>query len=322
MKTLLRGLATALGLIVVLATVGWFLLQRPDIPYATLEARYGYPDSQYMDLPGGVRAHYRDLGPRDAPTLVLVHGFGASTHAWDDWAKALSGSYRVILLDLPGHGLTRTPEGYVLPPDGFETVVDGLTRRLGVQRFTLGGNSMGGEVAWTYAVDHPDRVERLVLVDAAGWPTPRSGAMIFKFLGNPIGRRVLKDIEIRPLMTQGLRAAYIDPKLVTPALVDRYVDLARAPGHRDILLNPRARRVARAADLSRIHVPTLVMFGQDDKLIPAADGARFHKAIPGATLILYPGVGHVPMEQIPDRSAADLEAWLAAHPAAPAAARR
>lgn len=317
MKTLARGLATALALIVVLATIGWLLLQRPDIPYATLEARYGYADSQYVDLPGGVRAHYRDVGPRDAPVIVLIHGFAASTHAWDGWVKALSANYRVVVLDLPGHGLTRTGGVYVVRPDGFEAVVDDLTRRLGLSRFTLGGNSMGGEVAWTYALDHPDRVERLVLVDAAGWPTPgRGGGMIFKFLGNPVGRRVLKDIEIRPLMTQALRSAYVDPKLVTPALVERYVDLARGPGHRDILLGQRPRRVATAPDLARIHVPTLVMFGQDDRLIPAADGEKFHKAIPGATLILYPGVGHLPMEQIPRRSADDLKAWLAAHPVA------
>ncbi|KQV62171.1 MULTISPECIES: alpha/beta fold hydrolase [unclassified Caulobacter] len=316
MKTLVRGLATALALIVVLAAIGWLLLQRPDIPYAALEARYGYADSQYVDLPGGVRAHYRDVGPREAPAIVLIHGFAASTHAWDEWVKALSTDYRVVVLDLPGHGLTRTGAAYVARPDGYEAVVDDLTRRLGLSRFTLGGNSMGGEVAWTYALDHSDRVERLILVDAAGWPTPgRGGGMIFKFLGNPVGRRVLKDIEIRPLMAQALRSAYVDPKLVTPALVERYVDLARGPGHRDILLGQRPRRAATAADLARIHVATLIMFGQDDRLIPAADGEQFHKAIPAATLILYPGVGHLPMEQIPQRSADDLKAWLAAHPA-------
>ena len=91
--------------------------------------------------------------------------------------------------------------------------------------------------------------------------------------------------------------------------------LNEAPGHREILLGPRPHRTAAAADLSRIHVPTLVMFGQDDRLIPPADAEKFHKAIPAATLILYPGVGHLPMEQIPERSAADLKAWLAAHPA-------
>ncbi len=319
MKTLLRGLGVALVIIVALATAGWFILQRPDIPYATLEQRYGYGDSQYMDLPGGVRAHYRDLGPREAPAIVLVHGFSASTHAWDAWAKALASDYRVVVLDLPGHGLTRTPTGYAAGRDGFDAVVDQVTGKLGLTRFTLGGNSMGGGVAWAYTLDHPDKVERLVLVDAAGWPvTGKGGASIFAIMRNPLGRKLLKDIDTRPLVAQGLRAAYLDPKLVTPALVDRYVDLARAPGHRDILLGLQtgARRQATTADLSAIHVPTLVMFGQDDRLIPAADGEKFHKAIPGATLILYPGVGHVPMEQIPDRSVADLKAWLAAHPPA------
>ena len=315
MSRLTRGLLIALGIAIVVAVGGWFLLQRPDIPYATLEQRYGHADSRYMDLPGGVRVHYRDVGPRDAPVIVLVHGFSASTDAWEGWIGPLSKDYRVVVLDLPGHGLTRGP--LIGGRDGFEAVVDGVTRGLGLSRFTLGGNSMGGAVAWTYALDHPDKVERLLLVDAAGWPAEKaSGAAIFSVMRTPVGRALLKDIDTRPLIAQGLRAAYLDPKLVTPTLIDRYADLARAPGHRDILLSLQtgSRREARAADLSRIHVPTLILFGQDDRLIPAADGEKFHKAIPGATLILYPGVGHVPMEQIPAQSVADLKAWLATHP--------
>ncbi|NQE62234.1 alpha/beta fold hydrolase [Caulobacter sp. RHG1] len=318
MSKLTRGLLIGLGVVVVLLVGGWFLLQRPDIPYATLEQRYGHADSRYMDLPSGVRAHYRDIGPRDAPAIVLVHGFSASTHAWDGWIAALAKDYRVVVLDLPGHGLTRGP--LVGGRDGFEAVVDGVTRGLGLSRFTLGGNSMGGGVAWAYTLDHSDRVERLLLVDSAGWPAEKaSGAAIFSVMRTPVGRALLKDIDTRPLIAQGLRAAYLDPKLVTPALIDRYADLARAPGHRDILLSLQTgpRREAKAADLSRIHVPTLILFGQDDRLIPAADGEKFHKAIPGATLIIYPGVGHVPMEQIPERSAADLKAWLATHPPRP-----
>jgi pimeloyl-ACP methyl ester carboxylesterase len=318
MSKLTRGLLIALGVVVVLLVGGWFLLQRPDIPYATLEQRYGHADSQYMHLSGGVRAHYRDLGPRDAPVIVLVHGFAASTHAWDGWVKALSSEYRVVVLDLPGHGLTRGP--LVDGRDGFAAVVDEVARNLGLVRFTLGGNSMGGGVAWAYALAHPDRVKRLLLVDAAGWPAEKAGgAAIFSVMRTPVGRFLLKDIDTRPLIAQGLRAAYLNPKLVTPALVDRYAELARAPGHRDILLSLQSgpRREATAADLSRIHVPTLVLFGQDDRLIPAADGVKFHKAIPGATLIVYPGVGHVPMEQIPQRSAADLKAWLETHPPRP-----
>lgn len=315
MKTLFRGVLIALAVIIALLAVSWLVLQRKDIPYATLEAKYGNPASRYMDLPDGVRVHYRDEGRRDGPTLVLVHGFSASLHAWEPWVRSLSGDYRVITLDLPGHGLTRADAGYAAGRAGYGAVVDQVTRKLGVERFTLGGNSMGGAVAWEYALDYPDRLEGLVLVDAAGWPSSGGNqAVIFRILQNPLGRAVLKNIDTRPLVRQGLVAGYLDPKLVTEALVDRYVDLARAPGHRDILLGLQSgpRRVATAESLAAIKVPTLVMFGEQDKLIPAAHGKRFAEVIPGSTLILYPEAGHAPMEQIPDRSVADLKAWLKA----------
>ena len=313
---------TGVAVVAAILGVAWILMQRPDIPYEDLAVRYASPASQYMDLPDGVRVHYRDEGRRDAPALVLVHGFSASLHAWEPWVKALAPDYRIITLDLPGHGLTGAPAGYQVGPGGFEAVVDTVTRRLGVARFTLGGNSMGGGVAWRYALKHPDRLDGLVLVDAAGWPSAgQNEALIFTILKNPVGRTVLKNVETRPLVKQGLEAGYLDPALVTPALIDRYTELARAPGHRDILLGLQTGRrdEATATRLSKIRTPTLVVFGEQDKLIPAADGKRFADAIPGAKLIVYPQVGHVPMEQIPQRSAADLKAWLTTSVYPPAA---
>lgn len=315
MKTLARGLLVATAVIVVAITAGWMALQRPDIPYATLEAKYAGPASRYMELPGGLRVHYRDQGRRDGPTLVLLHGYSASLQVWEPWVAALKDDYRVITLDLPGHGLTRTSQPYVAGREGYEAVVDQVVARLGVSRFTLGGNSMGGGVAWRYAAAHPDKIEGLVLVDAAGWPSVgQERPLIFKILQNPLGRAILKNIDSRPLVREGLKDAYLDPGLVTPQLVDRYVDMARAPGHRDILLGLQtgANRVVTSTLLSKITAPALVMFGEQDKLIPAADGQSFADAMPDATLILYPDVGHVPMEQIPDHSAQDLRAWLAA----------
>jgi pimeloyl-ACP methyl ester carboxylesterase len=109
-----------------------------------------------------------------------------------------------------------------------------------------------------------------------------------------------------------LRSAFLDPALVTPAMIDRYADFARAPGHRDILLIPQSSQQSGTSveDLRAIKVPTLVMHGEADRLIPFADGQAFAQSIPGATLIAYPKVGHVPMEQIPGRSANDLDLWL------------
>jgi pimeloyl-ACP methyl ester carboxylesterase len=180
---------------------------------------------------------------------------------------------------------------------------------------------MGGGVAWNYALRRPERLDGLVLEDSV--PPPNSGAqpergrsnvIIFNLMQAPILRGILLHIDLTPLVRQGLESALVDKSLVTPALVQRYSDFSQAPGHRLILLNlqggPRADPAAVDAALGKLTVPTLVMHGKADKLIPVAEGVRTAALIPGSTLILYDGVGHVPMEQIPDRSAADLDQWI------------
>lgn len=319
----IRGVGVVLLATLALMFVGWLTLLRPDIAYDKLEAKYADVATRYADLPGGVHMRYRDQGPSGAPVLVLVHGFSASAEDWDPWVALLSPTYRVITLDLPGHGLTRAPDNFQGGPDVYADLVAALADRLGLKRFVIAGNSMGGGVAWDFALRHSERLDGLVLVDAAGWShasAQKGGPIIFKILQNPIGRFVMRDIDTKPLIGQGLKSAFLDPKLVTPAVIDRYGDFARAPGHRDILLGLQSspRREATQALLAQIKIPTLVMHGEQDHLIPVADGRAFAQAIPGATLITYPGVGHVPMEQIPQRSAADLKAWLRAkvYPAA------
>jgi pimeloyl-ACP methyl ester carboxylesterase len=141
---------------------------------------------------------------------------------------------------------------------------------------------------------------------------------VFRVLTSPIGRALIRGVDTRSMAADGLKDAYIDPALVTPALVDRYVELSRAPGHRDIMLAIFGKQPDQPtlAALKTIAVPTLVLHGQEDRLVPYADGQGFAATIPGARLIGYPGVGHVPMEQIPDRSAADLKSFLDALPPA------
>lgn len=300
--------------VLALVLVAGAALWRGDIPYETLQARYAAPTSHYIDLPDGVRVHYRDEGNRSGPPIILIHGYSASAADWEAWSKRLGDTYRIILPDLPGHGLTRAPKGYISSATAQVKVVDEVASSLGLTGFVIGGNSMGGGVAWRYTLAHPEKVSALVLVDAVGWPpekTGRNDALIFKLLGNPLARPIIKNLDNSALAKQGLQAAFLDPSLVTPALVKRYTDLARAPGHRDILITPPSSEGLASKDrLSIISAPTLILFGQDDRLIPASDGERFKAAIPGSTLIVYPGVGHVPMEQIPDKSADDVRTWL------------
>jgi pimeloyl-ACP methyl ester carboxylesterase len=316
MKLVLRIGAVVLAILLLLVVGGYVSLLRPDIPYARLEAKYAGPASRFIDLPGGLHVHYRDQGDRTGPAVVMVHGFSASLHAWEPWVARLGGQYRIVTLDLPGHGLTRAPAGYRPTTTGYADMVDAVARRLDLGPYVVVGNSMGGAVAWEDALRHRDDVRALVLVDAAGWPEERrrrGGApTIFRVLSSPVGRILVRDLDTRSMAADGLRDAYLDPSLVTPALVDRYVELSRAPGHRDILLSIVTRGAGKEtrATFKTIAVPTLVMHGMDDRLVPYTDGQAFAATIPGARLVSYPGVGHVPMEQIPDRSAADLKAFL------------
>ena len=323
-----RIIVIVLGVLIALLALAWLLLRRPDIPYATLEERYGNAQSRYLDLPGGLHIHYRDQGRRDGPVLVMVHGFSASLEAWEPWVARLSNDYRIVTLDLPGHGLTRAPAGYKVSVNGYADITDQVAKALNLPPYVIIGNSMGGGVAWTLALHHPQNLRGLVLVDAAGWPTepagggePKDTPLIFKLLQSGVGRAILGQIDTRPMAQSGLKAAYVDPAIVTPALVSRYVDLSRAPGHRAMMISILTLRGEGATpdSFKAIHVPTLVMHGDKDVLIPLDNSQSFAAAIPGARLIVYPGVGHVPMEQIPDQSAADLRAFLASLPPVPAA---
>lgn len=310
-----RTLAISLTIVAVLAA-GWLALRRADIPYDTLETIYSVPDTQFLTLDDGLKIHYTDTGPRDRSALVLVHGFSASLHTWDAWKTDLESDYRVITLDLPGHGLSRADESGEVSIERFTAVVHEVTQALNVQSFTLAGNSMGGNTAWSYALRYPDSLDGLILVDASGWPETENGndnrPLIFSLLSNPIARAVLKDLDMTSLTRSGLEDSYTDQAFVTDELVERYVSLSRAPGHRSTLLAIMAgnRVEATAENLSAISVPTLVMWGRDDNLVPVSSAQKFADAIEGATLVIYDGVGHLPQEEHAGPSIADVRAFM------------
>ncbi|MEL7285117.1 MAG: alpha/beta fold hydrolase, partial [Pseudomonadota bacterium] len=228
-----RTLAVGLTIVAVLAA-GWLALRRADIPYDTLETIYSTPDSQFMTLDDGLKIHFTDTGPRDRSAIVLVHGFSASLHTWAEWKSNLEQDFRVITLDLPGHGLSRADEPVRANIDRFVEVVHDVTQTLGADRFTLAGSSMGGNTAWQYALQHPDTLDGLILVAASGWPEEADegddSPFIFTLLANPIARMVLKDLDMTSLTRSGLESSYSDQTFVTDALVERYVALSRAPG--------------------------------------------------------------------------------------------
>jgi pimeloyl-ACP methyl ester carboxylesterase len=310
-------LGITLAILIVLILGAWLKLRGPDIPFQTLEAKYADADSHFVDLPGGYHVHYRDDGDPNLPLLVLLHGFGDSFTTWEGWVRELKTQFHIISVDFPGHGLTRAPQGSRLSADGLADFVDAFAAQLALPKFAVAGNSMGGGAAWQLAVRHPQRIDALILVDAAGFPNdapPGKVPLAFKILQYPLGRAALSKIDNRPLIEEGLKTDVYDKSLITPFIVDRWADFQRAPGHRAILMSIDMSAPARPAPelVSTIKAPTLILWGESDPLIEPAAAQKFAAAIAGAKLITYPKVGHLPQIEIPQRSAADVAAFLKA----------
>lgn len=319
LKFVVMPLVILLLLIAATALAAFLWLRAPDLPAAELEARFQSPQDHWLDLGDGLRVHYRDEGPADAPVLVLLHGYGDAYSTWEGWAAALRAGHRVISLDLPGHGLTAAPVGTQIDREAQARLVLRLAEALKLPRFVLAGNSMGGGVAWQAALLAPQALRGLVLVDAAGWPMPATTpSLAFRILAHPWGRALLERIDNRPLIRQALRAQVGDPALITDEVVDRWALYQRYPGHRPILMSvaPGAQAPVTAERLAGLQLPTLVLHGELDPILPLEHSRRFAAAIAGAELIVYPGIGHLPQREIPARSAADVAAFVARLPAA------
>lgn len=314
MKWLLRIFGGGILLLAALAA-GFILLNRvPDRPVEALKARWGATPSQFVEL-AGMSVHLRDEGPREDPLpLVLLHGTGASLHTWDGWADALRDQRRVVRFDQRGFGLTGpSPDGRYAIEDYAGDVVAVLDH-LGIGQAVLAGNSLGGYVAWATTVLHPDRVAKLVLVDAGGYPYQSESVPLgFRIARTPVLNRLMKDVLPRGVIESSLRNVYGDPAKVTPELVDRYFDLTAREGNRGALAARFAQTQpgALAARVPEIRVPTLILWGGRDRLIPPAQGDRFHAEIAGSELALFEDLGHVPQEEDPARTVEVVKAFLA-----------
>jgi pimeloyl-ACP methyl ester carboxylesterase len=313
----MKRFAKWVAIILAVVLVGGFALgYTPDTDPAAMKAKYAGGASKFMDLGQGLSVHYRDQGKRDGRVLVLIHGSNASLHTWEPWVQRLGGEYRIITLDLPGHGLTGRHPGGVYDYPVFVDVVDKVMTRLGVARAVIGGNSMGGGVTWMYALAHPEKTDGLILVDAAGAPRweAKSVPIGFRLARTPVINKLMLYISPRSIFEKSLLASISVKSLASPAMVDRYWELNRYPGNREATLQRFAyahnNHPATKAQLSAIKAPVMIMWGAEDGLIPVSSAKWFADALPGAKSVIYPKVGHIPMEEVPDQSAADVKTWI------------
>ncbi|MBE0483453.1 MAG: alpha/beta hydrolase [Bacterioplanes sp.] len=281
-------------------------------PMAELTEKYTDHHSKFIAVDDLI-VHYRDQG--DGPVLLLLHGVASSLHTWDAWAERLQDRYRVIRLDLPAHGLTGPdPKRKRYDIDYMVSVLDTFVRELQLPPFVLAGNSLGGYISWNYALHHPQNVEKLILIDAAGYP--QKMPFIMSMAAWPVMGEMSTLMMPRFIVGSNIRAAYGDSSKVDKALVRRYHDLTLREGNRRGLMNvfrtmKEQSRIATLGDrVQEVNTPTLLMWGEEDTWVPLTILERFRQDLPNVQVITYEGVGHMPMEEIPNQTARDAHAFI------------
>jgi pimeloyl-ACP methyl ester carboxylesterase len=306
----------ALALIVSVGLV-LALYWAPDRPVAELATRWAGPPSKFVPI-GQMMVHVRDEGPRDHPMpIVMVHGFGGNLYNWQGWADALKGQRRVIRFDLPGFGLTGPSPDNDYSIDGYLRFMRAALDRLAVKRCALAGNSFGGLIAWRTALADPERVQRLILVGAAGYEfKPSSVPLGLKLVLTPGVRGLLAHVGSRALVEASLRNLFGDLDRVSPEFVDRQFEISLREGNRRARLEVLRQVHVDARDASliaQLRQPTLLLWGERDGLVPLRYAERFHRDIAGSRLVVLEGLGHVPQVEDPMRSVVEVERFLSEH---------
>jgi pimeloyl-ACP methyl ester carboxylesterase len=249
-----------------------------------------------------LRIHYRDEGTGDA--IVLVHGTGASLHTWNAWAQDLSQTHRVIRLDLPAYGLTGKDPKKRYSSKDYVDLIDAFLKELNVNQFHLAGNSLGGLVSWLYASYHPDKVQKLILIDPSGFPSKKS-PMVISLAKTPGINMLIRYVTPKAFIKKNLKEVYYNPDLISTQILDRYYELTLAPGNRTAFIDrAKIEREDYTDRLGLITNPTLILWGAEDAWIPLKNAYRFEEKIATSTVVVMKETGHLPMEEKPAKSLA------------------
>ena len=320
MKKTLKWLGVSIiAILVVVIYSGTYL----DIPRKELEAKYATGSSQFLDLPDGTRIHFRDEGKLEKPVIVLLHGFNGSLFNFERLVPLLVDDFRLISIDLPGFGLTGATVLGDYTTEGFMDVITKLTKELGIEKFSIAGNSMGGGVAWRYALEYPNKVESLILLASSGVGTKedlkRAEA---REKNRPIGWRLLDSKAIKKFLnyytpkffaTEALKRSVFDQKNANYEHAMQFHDLVLLEGSRNAILSMTMggrRAMYGPEELSAIVSPTLVIHGEEDNIINVNRSSIFEENINNVVLKIYPQIGHLPMYEDPINTASDIKEFF------------
>lgn len=275
-----------------------------DISVEELKKDYANNQSKFIEI-DGMQVHYRDEGK--GQPIVLIHGTASSLHTWDDWTSELKKEYRVIRMDLPAFGLTGPNQtgDYTIP--SYTDFLSKFVQKIEIDSFHLAGSSLGGNIAWNFTAKNPNKVNKLILVDASGLPTGKPQPSIFKMAKTPVLNSMLLYVTPEFFIKKNIKEVYADDSKITDELITRYHKMALREGNRQAFID-RAKidftpdEYKSAEKLKSIQNPTLLLWGDKDEWIPLSNGKTMDSLLPNSQLTIFKNVGHVPMEEIPAKS--------------------
>lgn len=285
------------------------ILYKKDFEVKPLIEKYKNTASKWVKI-DGMDVHYRDEG--QGKPILLIHGTGSCLQTWDIWTKGLRDSFRVIRLDMPGFALTGPR------PDGdysiamYSAFLDKFVSNIQLDSFYLGGNSLGGEIAWHYATQYPQKVKKLVLVDPGGFHNPDKGfSLIFK-IGTeyPKIAEIFSRLDSKMMVKNTLKECYYNDSKITQEDINMYYDLSMREGNRKAF-SDRLKMIGKEKmpSVSGVKAPTLLLWGDKDQLIDISMADSF-STIPIMKKIIYKNVGHMPHTEVADQSLGDVMSFL------------
>ena len=302
----------ALGLGVACLGIILFGLWTPDLGRAELERRYGSSSLLTVEV-DGMKVNYKDTGPKDAPVLLLLHGFGSSLQTWDDWSAQLESDYRVIRLDLPGFGLTGGSPISDYSEENDVAFLTHFTDKLEIHHLSVIGHSMGGKMAWSFAASNPERTKALVLMAPDGFPEAKDiGTKPYEM---PAIMGLMNYFLPKYFVKKSLESAFADVTVLDDALLNRYYDFLRAPGVRRAILE-RSNQTIYTDPVSRlksISAPTLLIWGEEDQMIPSSNAKNYSNFLSNSTTVIIPNLGHLLQEEQPQKGLLQVIKFLDEH---------
>ena len=320
MKKILKYLTLSFFILLVIAVYSGTYL---DIPRDKLEAKYASGASEFLDLKNGSRIHYRDEGDLYKPAIILLHGFNGSLFNFERMVPLLSKEFRLISIDLPGFGLTGAIPSMDYSTQNSILVINELTSYLGMEKFSIAGNSMGGGIAWRYALENPEKTQSLVLLASSGIysseerlqieESERESPLVWKLMRSNFVSYFLSLYTPKFFATQGLKTSVYDPNLATEEIANQFHELTLMQGSREAILSRFSKQNyndEKPDILKKIQAPTLIIHGREDNIISFKSSINLDQYIQNSQLVIYPKIGHLPMYETPARVADDIKKFF------------